>query len=105
MVKASGDWGYKVGLEASAVGFAAASLLVAGHAHAMQAMADARAQREQDAYDAAVDALVRNEAELEAYARQLASELVSERLENRRLQRMLVQKQAYLESLKVQTQS
>ncbi len=100
MSKSRGDWGYKVGLEASAVGFAAASLLVAGHAHAMQAVADAKAAREQEAYDAAVDALVRNEAELEAYARRLAGELIAERLENRRLQRMLVQKQAYLDSLK-----
>lgn len=83
MSKRSGDWGYKVGLEASAVGFAAASLLAAGHEYAMQAVADARAAREQQAYDAALEALARNEAELGAYARWLARELLAERSENR----------------------
>jgi hypothetical protein len=50
---ARGDWGYKVGLEASAAGFSAASLLTAGHAHAMERVRADREAREQGAYDAA----------------------------------------------------
>lgn len=98
--RAQGDWGYKVGLEASAVGFAAASLLVAGHAHAMERVRADREAREQAAYDAAVACRLHNAAEIEAVALELADELAKANAAIARLRKMLVQKQAYIDSLR-----
>jgi uncharacterized protein HemX len=98
--QARGDWGYKVGLEASAVGFAAASLLVAGHAHAMERMRQERAAREEAAHDAAVAYRLGNADQVEALAMELADELAEAKAEITRLRRTLAQRQAYIDSMR-----
>jgi hypothetical protein len=100
MGQARGDWGYRVGLEASAVGFAAASLLVAGHAHAMERVRADRAAREQSAHDAMIAYRLENAAQLEALAMDLADELAEAKAEIMKLRRMLEQKQSYIDSLR-----
>ncbi len=100
MTQARGDWGYKVGLEASAVGFAAASLLAAGHAHAMERVRADRAAREQAVHDAMIGYRLQNAAELEVLAVELADELAEAKAEIVKLRRMLAQNQAYIDSLR-----
>ena len=98
--QARGDWGYKVGLEASAVGFAAASLLAAGHAHAMERVRQDREDREQAVYDAAVAFRLQNADAVEALAMELADELAAAKAEIAQLRRTLAQRQAYIDSLR-----
>lgn len=100
MAHGRGDAGYAVGMQATGVGLAVGALLWTGHAKAMERVRQDREDREQAAYDAAVEYRLRNADEVEALAMQLADELAEARAENARLRRQLAQKQAYIDSLR-----
>lgn len=99
---AKGDWGYRTGLEASAVGLAAASMLASGHAHAMARVHAEREAREQAAYDTAVYYSLQNARELEALARELADQVVALTAENAKLKRNLQLREAAITAMRAQ---
>jgi hypothetical protein len=76
-----------------AVGAGAGALIYSAHAAGLQAMRDAREDREQAARDAAV-------ADLGRSARFMAAELAAAHAEIARLKRALSQRQAYIDSLR-----
>ena len=89
-----GDAGYRLGLEASAVGVGVALALVAAHNRGMQAVEE----RQQEQEWADINARLEDAVRLEAEVHRLALELAGERAENSRLRRRLAQAQRWIES-------
>ena len=89
-----GDAGYRLGLEASAVGAGVALALVAAHNRGMQAIEERQQEQEWADINARLDNAVRLEAEVD----RLALELAGERADNARLRRQLAQAQRWIES-------
>lgn len=87
------DIGTAVGLQATAVGIGFGAVIAGAHAAGMNAVREAREERAQAARDAAV-------ADLGDVARQMAAELASAHAEIARLNRALLQRQAYIDSMR-----
>ncbi|MBX3531980.1 MAG: hypothetical protein KF849_15330 [Rhizobiaceae bacterium] len=92
----SGDSGYKIGLQATGVGLTVGALLWTGHAKAMEAVRQAREDRQQAIYDAYVarrlqiaEIDARRADELEAELRTTKAQLLSVLVEMGHLRQQL----------------
>lgn len=87
------DIGTAVGLQATAIGVGAGALIASAHAAGIDAMRQAREEREHAAREIAI-------ADLGRSARMLAGELAAAHAEIARLKRALAQRQAFIDSLR-----
>ena len=96
MAHRHGDAGYAIGLQASAVGLTTAAMLWTGHVKAVEAVRQAREDRQQAIWDAYVEGRLRAAAidarradELEASVCDLKEQLLSAWVEIARLRKQL----------------
>ena len=100
MTRARGDHGYNVGLTASAVGLATGALVARAHEDGMAAVR-AHFDGIEEAREAARQARRdRNFAALETLAHGMADEIAALREKNSRLERLLAQRQAVIDTLR-----
>lgn len=91
------DYGYNIGLQATAVGLGIGAVLATGHARAIEAVQRKRQERVDAAHAANLDLERANHVELAALARDLARRLAASEAENARLTRALAQRQAFID--------
>lgn len=95
-----GDEGYRLGMQMTGLGVALGALVARAHEDGMAAMEQARADQEAAKYDAWARGQARNARDLEALARSLVNEVLTLRESDRKLRKLLAQRQAVIDGMR-----